>query len=61
MNIAYFNGNFITKDKIRISPDDRGFIFGDGIYEVMKWYGGFFFDAQSHLEHTHFHHLPGNL
>jgi len=50
MNIAYFNGNFLTKDNIRISPDDRGFLFGDGIYEVMKWYGGFFFDAESHLE-----------
>jgi D-alanine transaminase len=49
MNIAYFNGNFIPKDNIRISPDDRGFLFGDGIYEVMKWYGGFFFDTESHL------------
>jgi D-alanine transaminase len=49
MNIAYFNGNFIPKDKIRISPDDRGFLFGDGIYEVMKWYGSFFFDPKSHL------------
>ena len=49
MNIAYFNGTFLPKDKIRISPDDRGFLFGDGIYEVMKWYGGFFFDPESHL------------
>ena len=49
MNIAYFNGSFLPKDNIRISPDDRGFLFGDGIYEVMKWYGGFFFDAESHL------------
>jgi D-alanine transaminase len=49
MNISYINGTFLPKDKIRISPDDRGFLFGDGIYEVMKWYGGFFFDAESHL------------
>ncbi len=49
MNIAYLNGNFIPKEDIRISPDDRGFLFGDGIYEVMKWYGGFFFDPESHL------------
>ena len=49
MNIAYFNGSFLPKDAIHISPDDRGFLFGDGIYEVMKWYGGFFFDPESHL------------
>lgn len=50
MNIAYFNGKFLPKENIRISPDDRGFLFGDGIYEVMKWYGSFFFDPESHLE-----------
>jgi D-alanine transaminase len=49
MNITYFNGSFIPKENVRISPDDRGFLFGDGIYEVMKWYGGFFFDPESHL------------
>jgi D-alanine transaminase len=49
MNIEYFNGSFLPKENIRISPDDRGFLFGDGVYEVMKWYGGFFFDAESHL------------
>jgi D-alanine transaminase len=49
MDIAYFNGSFIPKENIRISPDDRGFLFGDGIYEVMKWYGSFFFDPVSHL------------
>lgn len=49
MNISYFNGTFLPKENIRISPDDRGFLFGDGIYEVMKWYGSFFFDPESHL------------
>ncbi len=49
MDIAYFNGSFIPREDIRISPDDRGFLFGDGIYEVMKWYGSFFFDPESHL------------
>jgi D-alanine transaminase len=49
MNIAYFNGEFIDKEKINISPDDRGFLFADGIYEVMKWYGGFYYDIESHL------------
>jgi D-alanine transaminase len=49
MDTAYFNGNFLPREDIRISPDDRGFLFGDGIYEVMKWYGSFFFDPASHL------------
>jgi D-alanine transaminase len=49
LEIAYFNGSFIPKEDIQISPDDRGFLFGDGIYEVMKWYGSFFFDSESHL------------
>jgi D-alanine transaminase len=49
MEIAYFNGKFLPKDEIKISPDDRGFLFADGIYEVMKWYKGFFYDIESHL------------
>jgi D-alanine transaminase len=49
MNIAYLNGNFLPKENIHISPDDRGFIFGDGVYEVIKWYGSCFFDIESHL------------
>jgi D-alanine transaminase len=49
MSIAFFNGNFLPKEEIKISPDDRGFIFADGIYEVIRWYEGFFYDLNSHL------------
>jgi D-alanine transaminase len=49
MEIAYFNGRFVSKSEISISPDDRGFLFADGIYEVAKWYGGFFYDMDSHV------------
>jgi D-alanine transaminase len=49
MNIAYFNGKYLPKDEIKISPDDRGFLFADGIYEVVRWYEGFFYDMNSHL------------
>ena len=49
MNIAYFNGKFLPKDEIKISPDDRGFMFADGIYEVVRWYQGFFYDMNSHM------------
>jgi D-alanine transaminase len=49
MNISYFNGKYLPKDEIKISPDDRGFLFADGIYEVVRWYEGFFYDMSSHL------------
>jgi D-alanine transaminase len=49
MEIAYFNGKFLPKDEIKISPDDRGFLFADGVYEVARWYEGFFYDMPSHL------------
>jgi len=37
--IAYFNGSFLQKNDIHISPDDRGFLFSDGVYEVVRAYG----------------------
>ena len=49
MEIAFFNGKFVPKEEISISPDDRGFLFAEGIYEVVRWYEGFFFDMESHL------------
>lgn len=49
MNIAYFNGKFLPKNDIMISPDDRGFLFADGIYEVIRWYEGFFYDIDNHV------------
>jgi D-alanine transaminase len=50
MEISYLNGKFIPKEEVAISPDDRGFIFGDGIYEVVRWYEGFFYDMDGHLQ-----------
>jgi D-alanine transaminase len=47
--ITYFNGKYLPKDDVKISPDDRGFLFAEGIYEVVKWYEGFFFDMDGHL------------
>lgn len=50
MDIRYLNGKFIPGDKVLISPDDRGFLFGDSVYEVVRWYGGFFFDMDGHMK-----------
>jgi D-alanine transaminase len=49
METSYFNGRLLPKDEIKISPDDRGFLFADGIYEVVRWYEGFFYDIESHV------------
>ena len=40
MSIAYLNGEFMPLAEARISPLDRGFLFGDGIYEVIPSYEG---------------------
>ena len=47
--IAYFNGEFLPKDQVRISPDDRGFLFGDGVYEAIRAWHGRLFAADAHF------------
>lgn len=46
----YLNGKLIPKNEAAISPEDRGFNFADGIYEVIKYYGGKPFRYADHLE-----------
>lgn len=46
--IVYLNGDFMPMAEASISPDDRGFLFADGIYEVIYAYEGFLFRAESH-------------
>lgn len=47
---AYFNGRFAPLAEVRISPLDRGFLFGDGIYEVIPVYAGRLFHLDAHLQ-----------
>lgn len=48
--IVYLNGEFMAKEEARISPNDRGFIFADGVYEVAKYYNGKPFRFDDHLK-----------
>lgn len=48
--IVYLNGKWVERDKAALSPDDRGFIFADGVYEVTKFYKGKAFRFSDHLE-----------
>ncbi len=54
MTTVYFNGNYVSKDEVRVSPDDRGFVFGDGVYEVVRSYGGKLFALEAHLARMRF-------
>ena len=47
--IVYFAGEFLPKEDVRISPDDRGFLFADGAYEVIRSYNGKLFRLTAHL------------
>ena len=40
MNTVYLNGDYLPIEEAHISPLDRGFLFGDGIYEVIPSYDG---------------------
>lgn len=48
--IAYLNGEFRALEDCCISPLDRGFLFGDGVYEVMPVYDGHIFRYEAHLQ-----------
>lgn len=48
--ICYLNGAYLPLTEARISPLDRGFLFADGVYEVMPVYGGRPFRFEAHCE-----------
>ena len=50
METVFLNGRFLPEDQAMISPNDRGSLFGDSVYEVTRWYGGYFFDLPGHAE-----------
>ncbi len=45
----YLNGNYTAVKKAKISVFDRGFMFGDGVYEVIPVYSGKLFRSEGHL------------
>ncbi len=47
--LVYLNGAFLPPAEARVSAFDRGFIFGDGVYEVIPVYGGRLFRLSHHL------------
>lgn len=49
-DLAYVNGVFGPLESATVSIEDRGFQFGDGVYEVIRSYGGRLFALDAHLE-----------
>jgi D-alanine transaminase len=47
-DIVYLNGAFVPRAEARVSVEDRGFVFGDGVYEVLRVINGRPFAAKFH-------------
>lgn len=50
MSQVYLNGEYLPLDQAKISVLDRGFLFADGVYEVIPAYGGRMLRVQEHLQ-----------
>lgn len=48
--VVYLNGEYLPADQAKISPLDRGFLFGDGIYEAIPSYNGRAVALQLHID-----------
>ena len=50
----YLNGSFVPKEEAKVSVLDRGFLFGDGLYEVVRIYDNEPFCLEEHLDRFFF-------
>ena len=50
MDIIYLNGKYIKKEDAKVSVFDRGFLFADGIYEVIPYFNKKFFRFEEHIK-----------
>ncbi len=48
MSIVYLNGQFLPRNEAKLSVDERGFFFGDGVYEVTRVVRGRLFEWERH-------------
>lgn len=50
MNFAILNGEMMERSAAKVDIEDRGYQFGDGVYEVIRIYNGKMFTAKEHLD-----------
>jgi len=48
--LVYLNGSYLHQDEAKVHVSDRGFLFGDGVYEVFRVVDGRIFKEQAHFE-----------
>ena len=48
--LIYLNGEYLPLTEAKVSVLDRGFIFGDGVYEVIPAYGGNILRFEHHMQ-----------
>ena len=49
-SVVYLNGQFLPRSEAKLSVDERGFFFGDGVYEVTRTVDGRLFESARHLK-----------
>lgn len=49
-DVYYVNGQLVSHDEATVSVIDRGLLFGDGLFEIVRVYGGFPFQLNAHLQ-----------
>ena len=50
MTKVFINGEFVNEEDAKVSYEDRGYVFGDGIYEYIRAYDGKLFTVKEHFE-----------
>src|SRR3954454_18187624 len=50
MEFALLNGEIIKRSEAKVDVEDRGYQFGDGVYEVIRVYNGKMFTIAEHLK-----------
>ncbi len=50
MSLSWWNGRTVPAGEVRISPDDSGFLFGDGLFETLRVDDGRARDVEAHLD-----------
>ena len=48
-DLVYLGGEIVSRDRAAVSIDDRGFLFGDAVYEVIRVVRGRFVEPERHL------------
>jgi D-alanine transaminase len=48
--LVYLNGEYVPHNEAKVSVDDRGFLFADGVYEVIRIYAGQPYLMDAHMD-----------